>query len=649
MAWSELDSAANAGASGSSGSISVSRTYTGGERAVVWVTAGGTTTISVSDGTNTYTAVGSQVTAGSGDVQQVFECLSCTAGTYTVTATLGTAQAFRGIAVHRFSGLTGSGQLVGQAQTTPGTGADGLSSTNLTPAAQPGMLLGISTDFNGSTVNTGTGFTSSAVYTNVDTANGSYTVSERKNITSTSAVPATFTATSSPSNFVTIAYYAREASNPVITSTDTASPRYNGTLTITGTGFGASQGSGYVAIGSATQVTGYTSWSDTTIVLTYNRRLSNKYGSTNASVQVVDNFLNSSNVYTLTNLLPQTGWDYVDIGTPDTTVANRIVSSPDLASGDQVAYNTVGSTVVVASDGTFSVSGGTTSFDAEVWVPVDGWGATGTQYLSTWNITGTGPRAYTRLGGVFGAGSFDSWLLGTYSGAGVSGTLAVTTANDTLSAAGTTTVIGTLAKTNSNDTLAASGKTTILGTLAKTNANDTLAASGSPIVSGSLAKTNNNDTLSASGSVGSAVSGTLSYTNANDTVVASGTVTVVGLITVTLLNDILSASGYNTVNGSINKTNNNDTLSASGSSGTAVSGTVNYTNINDSLNAQGSPVIIGVLSKTNSNDTSSAQGTIIIQGTLARTNNNDTLAAFGSAGTPSAGIGTKLPMTGVGS
>ncbi len=216
MAWSELDSAANAGASASGSSISVSRTYTGGERAVVWVTVGGATTITVTDGTNTYNAVGSQVVANSGDVEAMFECLSCAAGTFTVQANFGTANAFRGIAVHRFSGLTGSGSLVGQAQTAPGTGADGLSSTNLTPASQPGMLLGVSTDYNGSTVNTGTGFTASAVYTAVDTANGSYTTSETKRLTSTAAVAATFTATSSPQNFVTIAYWAAEATAAIV-------------------------------------------------------------------------------------------------------------------------------------------------------------------------------------------------------------------------------------------------------------------------------------------------------------------------------------------------------------------------------------------------------------------------------------------------
>lgn len=239
MAWTELDTAANAGASASGASISVSRTYTGGERAVVWVTVGGASTITVTDGTNTYTQVGSQVTASSGDVQAVFECLSCAAGTFTVQANFGTSNAFRGIAVHRFSGLTGSGSLVGNAQTAPGTGADGLTSTNLTPASQPALLLGVSTDYNGSTVNVGTGFMSSAVYTNVDTANGSYTVSETKRLTSTAAVPTTFTATSSPQNFVTLAYWAAEVTGPTITAEPSDQTVNNGataTFSVTATG-----------------------------------------------------------------------------------------------------------------------------------------------------------------------------------------------------------------------------------------------------------------------------------------------------------------------------------------------------------------------------------------------------------------------------
>lgn len=82
-------------------------------------------------------------------------------------------------------------------------------------------------------------------------------------------------------------------------------------------------------------------------------------------------------------------------------------------------------------------------------------------------------------------------------------------------------VSGSLATTNANDTLSAVGATTITGSLARTNANDTLSAAGSPVISGSLSRTNANDTLAASGAAG-AVTGTLAVTNANDTLSATG-------------------------------------------------------------------------------------------------------------------------------
>lgn len=197
------------------------------------------------------------------------------------------------------------------------------------------------------------------------------------------------------------------AANPSITSVSTMTPRNTESFTITGTGFGATQGSGYVSLAGSTQYT-TTSWSDTSITVTVERD-TNPYGGP-IEVIVIDNGLNGSNHYALTALLPQTGWDYVDIGTPDTTVANRITASPDIASGDQVAYDTVGGTVTVYSDGTFSVSSGTTSFNAEVWTNPDGWGGYGLQTISTWNVTGTGPRVYPGLGAPYGAGSYGAWV-----------------------------------------------------------------------------------------------------------------------------------------------------------------------------------------------------------------------------------------------
>jgi len=193
-------------------------------------------------------------------------------------------------------------------------------------------------------------------------------------------------------------------------------------------------------------------------------------------------------------------------------------------------------------------------------------------------------------------------------GGGSTGTVAYTNANDTSSAAGTTTVVGTLAKTNSNDASTASGTTTVTGTLAKTNANDTSVASGSPIVNGSLARTNANDTVVASGAVGNVVSGSVSYTNANDTSVASGTTTVVGTLARTNANDTSVAAGTTTVTGTLARTNANDTVVASGVVG-SITGTLATTNANDIVVAAGwAGRVTGTVAYTNANDVVVASG-----------------------------------------
>jgi hypothetical protein len=115
-------------------------------------------------------------------------------------------------------------------------------------------------------------------------------------------------------------------------------------------------------------------------------------------------------------------------------------------------------------------------------------------------------------------GSF-ALLLEEETAVGVTGTLAVTDAADTLSASGTFTpaaVTGTLAVTDEADTLSASGTVTgpgtVTGTLAVTDATDTLSASGTftpGAVTGTLAVTDGTDTISASGTVSNPTSADL--------------------------------------------------------------------------------------------------------------------------------------------
>lgn len=283
---------------------------------------------------------------------------------------------------------------------------------------------------------------------------------------------------------------------------------------------------------------------------------------------------------------------------------------------------------------------------------------TGTIAVTTANDTssasGTGFSGYTprrRKGflgtGSFGAGNFGEWLQGSVSST-PSGSITVTTGNDTSSASGTTTVTGSISRTLTNDTSAITGTTTVTGTITRTIANDTSTIQGSPVDVGTIAVTVADDTMSASGSVGAAVTGTIAVTLGDDTSATSGTTTVTGTISVTLSNDTSTASGTTTVTGTITSTLSNDTSSISGSVGSSVSGTITSTLANDTSAASGTTTITGTISATLNNDTSAMSGSPVVSGLINQTLQNDTMTATGTSGVVVVGAGTKLPMTGVG-
>lgn len=176
--------------------------------------------------------------------------------------------------------------------------------------------------------------------------------------------------------------YTASASGPAVSSVSDTTPAHGSSLTITGTNFGATQGAGTVDIEGDEQTV--TSWSDTSITITVDRGLS-KYGVA-VDLVVTDDAAAASDPFALTSLTPPSGWAYIDLTTPNATADNRITATADLASGDQLAYETVSGTVDVFADATFSVSGATTEFDVEVWTSPDGWGAVATQTLSSATI-----------------------------------------------------------------------------------------------------------------------------------------------------------------------------------------------------------------------------------------------------------------------
>lgn len=141
----------------------------------------------------------------------------------------------------------------------------------------------------------------------------------------------------------------------------------------------------------------------------------------------------------------------------------------------------------------------------------------------------------------------------------------IVTANETSSATATSTSINADSVIATFKTAGASSPT---GTIAVTTANDSRSISGSPVLLGTLSRTDGADNGTISGT--STVVGQLARTTLADTMVASGTsdTTVYGTISKTDGVDTMSSSGTPVVFGSVSRTTNGDSMSASGSSGT---------------------------------------------------------------------------------
>lgn len=254
-----------------------------------------------------------------------------------------------------------------------GTGATVTIKVYRAAAASPTTFVQLGADISDSDANrkTAAGFGGIISYSaNAASRLTAFTLENLGGGTTINTTPATATITPKP---------AQVLYGPSITSTSSATPRYTESLTVSGSSFGASQGTKELRIGGAVQTV--SSWSATSLTVPSLARGTNKYGVA-VNVEIWDAGVLISNSYALTSILPQTGWDYVDLASVNTTAEWRIRTFPDLVSGDQVTYPTAGG-LVVASDATFSWTfGAIQSFDAAVWTSADGWGAVFTQYLS---------------------------------------------------------------------------------------------------------------------------------------------------------------------------------------------------------------------------------------------------------------------------
>ena len=173
-----------------------------------------TTTMAISDGTNTYDRVFTQYD-GSSLTYSIFVAEDVAAGTYTLTATWdGGTRANRSIFAFGISGLKAASFQTGSAlrnvQATPGTGTDGVTSGTTTPTEQPACLLGW--HFAAAAAGTpavGTGFTSVGVGLQFGTGTDLARV-QHKRLTSTAGVAATATAAANNTH-ITMALVLSEA------------------------------------------------------------------------------------------------------------------------------------------------------------------------------------------------------------------------------------------------------------------------------------------------------------------------------------------------------------------------------------------------------------------------------------------------------
>jgi len=198
----------------SSATITQAATYGAGERIVVVVRwAGDTLTCTVSDG-SAFSQVGGYVADTSGNRMAMFERIGVSSSSPTITATFSSATTNREIAYFRGTGLDASAAQTGTGQNQDAVAAttDAVTSGNMTPSAQPNIVLGLTcTRFFAVSITQGTSFTSLGAVTGWDSLAGDTSLAEYRRTTSTSAVAATFTAGGAGDSFHTIAGVFGEA------------------------------------------------------------------------------------------------------------------------------------------------------------------------------------------------------------------------------------------------------------------------------------------------------------------------------------------------------------------------------------------------------------------------------------------------------
>lgn len=312
----------------------------------------------------------------------IYRADDVTGGSTVITETYSGSVGNRLIAVKEIFNTSGynaaAAAFNAQMQNAPGTGTDVVTSgATPTLTSQPALFSGwvLEKSFNNAAPTAGTGYDDDGSGGN-GIAGLASVRSISKRVTATTGQAATFTNATDRRYFTFVAAYLEAPAGPTITG-GTANPVHLSTgNTITGTGFGASQGAGTLVIGGQAQTV--TAWADTSITYTANRGVNLNDVAVNAVV--TDNGGTPSANYALTGFDPPAGYYFVTLTSVNATAANRITAIADLAIGNQLEWDNAD--VTINNDATWDAADTVTSFNVRAGVTTDGWGSLGLQTIN---------------------------------------------------------------------------------------------------------------------------------------------------------------------------------------------------------------------------------------------------------------------------
>lgn len=253
------------------------------------------------------------------------------------------------------------------------------------------------------------GFTT--IYSEQDSSTDEATVIGYKAVAGTSPVGGAYTWTADGSMVCAQAILAIYAdlggvAAPTLTDVDTDEAVDEGQtgVAVTGTAMDAAGGRTFALVQGSVVVTQTETGTptDTTAALTIvtESTTSLKFGT--ASLRVTRTADSQTGTLSVT-VNPPTGLIFVDVGTPDTTSAERITAVADIVSGDQIEARAVGggaapTGLTLNADATFYYTSGNTptAFDVRVWDQSDStWGAWATQGILAQPLINTQPVSQT--------------------------------------------------------------------------------------------------------------------------------------------------------------------------------------------------------------------------------------------------------------